>query len=122
MTDLILPGDVDRRLIALSKELDSACGALMHAEKEYMRAKTSYELSSAEARMKAKQTAIERGAKITVQDCDDQSLLACRDELTRLNAAEGTVKASRANNARLRVQIDIARSVGASVRAAMDMG
>jgi hypothetical protein len=48
--------------------------------------------------------------------------LAYRDELTALNAAEGIVKAARANSSRIRVQIDIARSVGASVRAAMDVG
>lgn len=122
MTDVILPGHVDRRLINLSKELDSACEGLFKAEREYMDAKTAYEIGSAQARMRVKQSAIERGAKVTVQDCDDESLLACRDELTRLNIAEALVKSARANNARLRVQIDIARSVGASVRASMDVG
>ncbi len=122
MSDVILPGHVDRRLINLSKELDSACEELFKAEREYMDAKTAYEIASAQARMKVKQSAIERGVKVTVQDCDDESLLACRDELTRLNVSEALVKSARANNARLRVQIDIARSVGASVRASMDVG
>lgn len=122
MTDVILPAHVDRRLVQLSKELDTAFEALSKSEHEYMDAKTSYEIWGAEARMSIKQSAIERGVKMTVQDLDDQALLACRDQLTRLNAAEAAVKAHRANNARLRVQIDIARSVGASVRASMDVG
>jgi hypothetical protein len=104
MTDTILPAHVDRRLIILSKELDQATMWLCDAEEGYMAAKTA------------------NGEKPTVQEVEDRALIATREELTELNACEGIVKAARANSARLRVQIDIARSVGASVRAAMDVG
>ena len=122
MTDTILPAHVDRRLITLSKELDQATMWLCDAEEGYMAAKTAHDLAAATNRMRIKQRMIENGEKPTVQEVEDRALIASREELTALNAAEGVVKAARANSARLRVQIDIARSVGASVRAAMDIG
>ena len=122
MTENILPMHVDRRLITLSKELDTATTWLMDAEEGFMAAKTAHDLAAATSRMRIKQRMIENGEKPTVQEVEDRALIAIREELTSLNAAEGIVKAARANSARLRVQIDIARSVGASVRAAMDIG
>jgi hypothetical protein len=122
MTETILPMHVDRRLITLSKELDTATTWLMDAEEGFMAAKTAHDLAAATSRMRIKQRMIENGEKPTVQEVEDRALIAIREELTSLNAAEGIVKAARANSARLRVQIDIARSVGASVRAAMDIG
>lgn len=122
MTETILPMHVDRRLITLSKELDTATTWLMDAEKGFMAAKTAHDLAAATSRMRIKQRMIENGEKPTVQEVEDRALIAIREELTELNACEGIVKAARANSARLRVQIDIARSVGASVRAAMDIG
>ena len=122
MTETILPMHVDRRLITLSKELDTATTWLMGAEKGFMAAKTAHDLAAATSRMRIKQRMIENGEKPTVQEVEDRALIAIREELTELNACEGIVKAARANSARLRVQIDIARSVGASVRAAMDVG
>ena len=122
MTETILPMHVDRRLISLSKELDTATTWLMDAEEGFMAAKTAHDLAAATSRMRIKQRMIENGEKPTVQEVEDRALIAIREELTSLNAAEGIVKAARANSARLRVQIDIARSVGASVRAAMDIG
>jgi hypothetical protein len=38
-----------------------------------------------------------------------------------LNSAEATVKAARANAQRIRTQVDIARSIGTSVRASLEM-
>ena len=122
MTETILPMHVDRRLISLSKELDTATTWLMDAEEGFMAAKTAHDLAAATSRMRIKQRMIENGEKPTIQEVEDRALIAIREELTSLNAAEGIVKAARANSARLRVQIDIARSVGASVRAAMDIG
>ena len=122
MTETILPMHVDRRLITLSKELDTATTWLMDAEEGFMAAKTAHDLAAATSRMRIKQRMIENGEKPTVQEVEDRALIAIKEELTQLNACEGVVKAARANSARLRVQIDIARSVGASVRAAMDIG
>ena len=122
MSETILPMHVDRRLITLSKELDTATTWLMDAEEGFMAAKTAHDLAAATSRMRIKQRMIENGEKPTVQEVEDRALIAIKEELTQLNACEGIVKAARANSARLRVQIDIARSVGASVRAAMDIG
>lgn len=120
MTDVITPMQVERRLLQLSKELDEATQMLHNAEHGYMDSKTTYELAAAKARMHHKQRAINRGIKATVQEIDDESLLACREELTMLNTTEAIVRSARANLARIRTQIDIARSIGTSVRASME--
>lgn len=86
-----------------------------------MQSKTEYEIAAARARMKFKQRSIDRGVKVTVQEIDDEALIECRDELTKLNTSEAVVRSTRANVSRVRTQIDIARSVGTSVRAAMEV-
>jgi len=121
MSDVVTPMQIERRLRELGKELDEVYSLLHQWENEYMDAKTAYELSSAKSRMSVRQRGIERGTKLTVQEIEDQSLLDCRQELTRLNIAEGMVRSMRANNTRVRTQIDIARSVGTTVRASLEM-
>ena len=46
MTETILPMHVDRRLITLSKELDTATTWLMDAEEGFMAAKTAHDLAA----------------------------------------------------------------------------
>lgn len=121
MTDVVTPAQVDRRLIELGRELDESHTQMVEAEQTFMSAKTGYEIAIAEARMRTRQRYIERGVKVTVGEIEDEALIATKIELTALNTSEALVKASRANNNRIRTQIDIARSIGASVRASMEM-
>jgi hypothetical protein len=58
---------------------------------------------------------------MTVQDVEDAAILQCEMDLTAFNASEAVVKAARANIVRVRTQIDIARSVGTSVRSSMEI-
>ena len=121
MSDVVTPMQVDRRLIELGRELDESHTHMVEAEQTFMSAKTGYEIAIAEARMRTRQRYIERGVKVTVGEIEDEALIATKIELTALNTSEALVKAARANNNRIRTQIDIARSIGASVRASMDM-
>ena len=118
---VVTPVHVERRLLQLSKELDDASQQLHQAEHLYMESKTAYEINAARARMQFKQHAIHRGVKVTVQEIEDESLIACTNELTALNTSEAIVRSARSNVARVRTQIDIARSIGTSVRASMEV-
>ena len=110
---------VERRLLQLSKELDESTDDLGRAEMSFMTAKSAWEINSARARMQIKARVLERGGKATVGEIEDEALLRCQDELMALNTSEGMVKAARGNNSRIRTQIDIARSIGTSVRTSM---
>lgn len=120
MTDVITPMQVERRLLALSKELDDSHNVLVAAEHGYMKAKTDSEIEAAKWRMKIRQRALDAGRKITVGEVDDETMLRCESLLNALSIAEAVVKAERANAARIRTQIDIARSIGTSVRKSME--
>lgn len=121
MNRVITPSDVENKLIALSKEYDEAHSQLEQAEIGYANAKSLWEINSARARLTIVSRALDSGRKITVQERDDEALLRCQEELMALNTADAVVKAARANATRLRTQIDIARSVGTAVRAALEM-
>lgn len=119
--DVMTPEKVESRLRMLGKELDEACVNLINAEHAYAKAKTDYELAFARQRMQIRQRALNTATKYTVNEIDDEALDKCAESYTALNAAEATVKAARENNRRINTQIDIARSVGTSVRAALSL-
>lgn len=118
---LITPAQVEQKLIQLSREYDEAHAQLETAEMRYAQAKSDYEIRIARARMMINQRALESGRKVTVSEKDDEALIECADLFTQHNIAEAMVRAARANATRLRTQIDITRSVGTAVRAAMDL-
>ena len=118
MTEMVItPVKIEARLYELSKEIDAVHEQLSKAELDYHKAKSSFELAIARAR-------IEMGfsfAKMRVQDVADNALFKCADEFHALQITEAVVKAARANTQRVRTQVDIARSIGTSVRASLDV-
>lgn len=121
MNNVITPAQVEQKLVQLSREYDEAHEQLESAEMEYAQAKTAYELTIARARLRIGQMALESGQKLTVQEKDDRALIQSAEQFTAANTSEAVVKAARANATRLRTQIDIARSVGTAVRAALEL-
>ena len=118
---IVTPAHVEQRLITLSKEYDEAHAQLEAAEMTYASAKSLWEINSARVRLSLQAKSLEAGRKMTTGERDDEALVRCQDELLALNNADAVVRASRANAVRIRTQIDITRSVGTSVRAAMDL-
>lgn len=112
---MITPEQVERRLYDLSREVDDAQEELMVAERMYHERKAKYEIAIAEARLRRQGI-----TGLRVQDIADRALLDVRDEFTALHAAEAVAKAARGNVQRIRTQVDIARSIGTSVRTSMD--
>lgn len=120
-TTVLTPEQVESRLIALGRELDDAHTSMVDAEHTYYTAKAGYEIRLAEARLAVGEKYASRGVKVTVQEREDEALMKVRDELRALYDADATVRASRANLQRVRTQIDIARSVGTTMRAFLDV-
>lgn len=113
----ITPVRIENRLYELSKEIDLAHEELSKAEMDYHKAKSAFELAIARAR-------IETGTSFTkmrVQDVADTALLQCAEEFHNLQVTDAMVKAARANAQRVRTQVDIARSIGTSVRASLEI-
>jgi len=118
MTDTaITPIRIENRLYELSKEIDLIHDQLSKAEMAYHKAKSEFEIGIARARIEVG-TSFE---KMRVQDIADTALLQCAEEFHTLQIAEALVKAARANAQRVRTQVDIARSIGTSVRASLEI-
>jgi hypothetical protein len=115
---IVTPAQIEQRLVQLSKEVDAAHGELVDAESKYHTFKADYEIAVARARLKATRG---QEIKLTVQEREDIATIQCEDELRALAIAEALVKAARGNSNRVRTQVDIARSVGTSVRTSMDV-
>lgn len=113
----LTPEEVENRLVALSKEVDLAHEELGVAERNYHEKKVAFELNMAKSRV----IIAHSDHKMRVQEIDDRALMKCESEFQEISLAEALVKSARSNAQRVRTQVDIARSVGTSVRAAMDL-
>jgi hypothetical protein len=114
---MITPEKVETRLYELSKEIDVAHEELVKAERAFHTNKAVFEVAIARARLSIGSNNL----KLRVGDIADRALVQCDQEWTDLMIAEAMVKAARANSNRVRTQVDIARSIGTSVRAALDI-
>ena len=121
MTEIITPAMVEQKLRGLSKEVDEAHKVLVEVETEYHTTKAKYEIEMAHTRMMYATKSSPTGKNYTVQEREDMSLMANQDLHRDLAIAQAKVLASRANTNRLKMQVDIARSVGTSVRTSMDL-
>jgi len=113
----MMPYQIEENLRALDNALDDAQNDLVAAEENYQRTKADYELAMAKARIELGRTE----HKMTVQDKADHALVMTQALHKNLAVAEAWVRGSRANVNRLRTKVDITRSLGASVRSAMEL-
>jgi len=111
------PAQIEKRLIDLSKELDQAHSDLVESENKYHSSKANFEVAMAKSRMRNSQVDM----KMTATMREDQALIENEELHNSLAMAEAMVKASRANAARLRTQVDITRSVSSSIKSSMDL-
>ena len=114
---MITPAKIEQRLVELSKEIDTSHIDLFNAENEYHVAKAALEIAMAKSRMKNSQVDM----KMTAVQREDQALIENSEAHMKLAIAEALVKASRGNVTRIRTQVDIARSIGTSVRTSMEL-
>lgn len=113
----VTPEQVEKRLLELSKEVDEAHEKLREAdstlvEKEYM-----FKKSMAEARVRLSHS----DQKMRVQEIDDRALIMNEQHYLEYLTAQHIVRASKSNSERVQTQVTIAQSVGASVRASLNI-
>jgi hypothetical protein len=121
MSEIITPAQVEQRLLQLSGLLDKAQEQLNSAEEQYTSIKAQFEIAMAKSRIGL---ATEVGANnklLTATEKEDKALIANENLHLLISSAEILVKASRANVANLKTQVDIARSIGSSVRSALEI-
>lgn len=119
MSDVVVtPQMIEKRLKDLSKEVDNSHKELAEAERVYYETKAQYELALAHARLSI---ATNKEAKYTVSDKADLALISTEKLHLQMASAEALVRAARANANRIRTQVDIARSIGTSVRTSMEI-
>ena len=91
------------------------------AEEQYTSVKAQFEIAMAKSRIAL---ATEVGANnklLTATEKEDKALIANENLHLIISSAEILVKASRANVTNLKTQVDIARSIGSSVRSALEI-
>lgn len=113
----ITPAQVESRLYELSIDLDDAHQELVEDEMRFHTLTADYEIGLAKTRIKY----AHKDMKMTVSQREDLALVENEAVYRSLAESEAKVKASRANVNRLRVQVDIARSIAVSVRASMEI-
>lgn len=121
MSEIITPAQVEQRLLQLSGLLDKAQEQLNSAEEQYTSVKAQFEIAMAKSRIAL---ATEVGANnklLTATEKEDKALIANENLHLIISSAEILVKASRANVTNLKTQVDIARSIGSSVRSALEI-
>ena len=121
MAQIVTPQQIEARLYALSKEIDGPNEELNKCESEYHLKKSEYEVSMARSRMSYASKSSPTGKNYTIQERDDLALLDNENLHFDVNIIEARVKAARNNVSRLRVQVDLTRSMSASVRTSMDL-
>ena len=115
---IVTPQMIEKRLKDLSKEVDTSHRDLADAEKFYYETKAQYELALAHARLSV---ATNKEARYTVSDKADLALISTEKLHLQMATAEAVVRAARANSNRIRTQVDLARSIGTSVRTSMEI-
>ena len=116
MSQVVTPQMIEQRLRDLSKEVDQSHKDLADAEQLYYTTKAKYELALAHGRLSLSG---KQETKLTVSDRADMALVSAEELHMKMAIAEAVVRAARSNASRIRTQVDIARSVGTSVRTSM---
>lgn len=111
------PAQVEQQMLQLLKDNRAAYDELRMCEAEFEKRSSDWEIHKARAYLatfasEEKWTEARRSA-YAVSKCEDARLL--------LGAATARVKAARAKVAAIKVEVDLVRSVGTSVRSSLEM-
>ena len=83
--------------------------------------KSQYEIALAKSRLRFASISSPTGKNYTIGEREDLALIENETLHLQMGNAEALVKSTRANAARIRTQVDIARSIGTSVRASLEI-
>lgn len=121
MSQVVTPQQIESRLYALSKEVDEAHQDLVDAELEFHKGTAEYEVAMAKTRISLAGKSSPSGRNYTVAEREDMAVIENQEQHFAMAVHEAQVKAARANVSRLKTQVEIARSMSASVRSSMEL-
>jgi alkylation response protein AidB-like acyl-CoA dehydrogenase len=121
MNQVVTPQQIEARLYALSKEVDEGHENLVQAEQAFHQMTAEYEVAMARSRISWASKSSPTGKNYTVGEREDMAIIENADQHFMIATVEAQVKAARANVQRLKTQVEIARSMSASVRSSMDL-
>ena len=121
MSQVVTPQQIESRLYTLSKEVDQAHQDLVEAEREFHETTAYYEVDMARSRIMLASKSAPNGKNYTVGEREDMALIENAETHFKIATVEARVKAARANVSRLKTQVEIARSMSASVRSSMEL-
>jgi multidrug efflux pump subunit AcrA (membrane-fusion protein) len=121
MNQVVTPQQIESRLYALSKEVDEAHQGLVDTEREFHELTAYYEVDMARSRILLASKSSPTGKNYTVGEREDMALVENAEAHFKIATIEAQVKAARANVQRLKTQVEIARSMSASVRSSMEL-
>jgi hypothetical protein len=121
MNQVVTPQQIESRLYTLSKEVDQAHQDLVEAERQFHQETAYYEVDMARSRILLASKSAPNGKNYTVGEREDMALIENAETHFKIATVEAQVKAARANVSRLKTQVEIARSMSASVRSSMEL-
>lgn len=121
MNQVVTPQQIEARLYALSKEVDEGHESLVQAEQAFHQMTAEYEVAMARSRISWASKSSPTGKNYTVGEREDMAIIENSEQHFMIATVEAQVKAARANVQRLKTQVEIARSMSASVRSSMDL-
>lgn len=121
MSQVVTPQQIESRLYALSKEVDEAHEGLVACESAFHAGTAQYEVAMAKSRIALAGKSSPGGRNFTVGEREDMAIIENEAKHYELAVVEAQVKAARANVQRLKTQVEIARSMSASVRSSMEL-
>lgn len=111
----VTPEQVESRLRELSREVDEAHSKLENADKQLVEAEYNFKMGMAEARLRISHS----DQKMRVGEIEDRAIIVNKDAYNAYLSSQQIVRAAKSNSDRVDTQVQIAQSVGASVRASL---
>ena len=118
----VTPVEIEHRMIALMRSNAAAFEALREAEEEYAKLKTPRAVAMARARGRATDLAKDDDRKWNEADREAFVLLETEDLQVAWDMAELKVKSAKSLVAQVANELELIRSLSASVRNSMQMG
>lgn len=115
------PTDVELQMRYLSREHAIAWRECADLEAEYAELKARYELAMAKSRIEFANKSKPNGKNYTVDERQDEALVANEDFFLVVSVLEARLKAARAKIIKLNAQSDLVRSVGSSIRSSLSI-
>ena len=113
----VTPEQVETRLRELSREVDEGHSKLENADKQLVDSEFNFKMGMAEERLRISHS----DQKMRVGEIEDRALVINKDAYNAYLTAQQIVRAAKSNADRVHTQVQIAQSLGASVRSSLNL-